>query len=292
MKLGGCFVKYKGEFVQISEVTIDEKAYNEANITYHFPEDSLPFIRFHISPKKYIGYDDFEISFPKDRYIKYNGRKRCYWVERQMSRTYKLAPNEEHYRLPSGLRTSLKKFLNSPDEKPDSIDALFKFPDKDLLLSNDIATEDNGDSKNIRYKNVVVAKLVRKSDHLILKPAYKSKRMPKCILEMFDKYWDIKFPFKAPKKPAPKASITKNKWSGYFNWVVYPYIKSLERVTSWGIAVEHGKSPRVKQSGVLYDLGLQTQRRGLVVNASGVVIRDINRFLTDYNLEQYELEED
>lgn len=291
MKLGSCYVKYKGKFVQIVNVDIDEEAYAKANINYRFPEDSLPFIRFYISPKKHINYNDFEISFPKDKYIRYNNKQSCYWVERRMSRTYKLAPSEEHYAIPAGVRMNLNKFLNLSDEKFDSIDSLFKFPSKDLLLANNVIATNDSDTKKkiIKYKGVEIARLLFKEGHLILKATYRQDRIPNYISKMFAKYWDIKFPFKAPPiedKPKPKSK--GESWEGRFRWQIYDNMTQFMASSNWSIFLERNIAPRVKYRTNVYNLGSPTQRRMLNENVViRTVLRDINQILNDYDFRNY-----
>lgn len=197
MKLGGVLVKYAGRFESIDDIIIsDEDNYMDAR---QYPEDCLPHLGFYLSSGDTVGFEDFTIEFPADRWVSKNHSRYIYCVQgtRSLDRNYKLGPASGNLHLHSyrgGSGNTIHSYLNRCLEKPRYHSALesLLWDDKgaspkaltlmldDTLISDNCATVvETFDTKAVYYKKIKVAVIQRSiiddSQKVYMMSTYKGK---------------------------------------------------------------------------------------------------------------------
>lgn len=197
MKLSSVMVKYNGRFEAINDIVINDE--DEYIMSDRYPEDTLPALGFQLNNGDIVGYEEFSIKFPTDRWVNYPAARhdRCIRGTRSLGRNYKMGPCSSNldlysYRgVGSGVQAYLNRCLVSPSYH-NSLESLLwdtkGYSDQpsatslldDTLISHNCATlVEDSERKAIFYKNVIVAVVQRdfrkKKQKISMSHNYKGK---------------------------------------------------------------------------------------------------------------------
>lgn len=214
MKLSNTLVYHKGAYKEIIELDYDRTRMEKDKVKdFKFPEDSVKYVRFHLSGGTVAKYDDFEIKFPEDSYTILHNK--AVFGKRKMTRGFKLAPSQGSIDLPENI--TAKQYLNSLDKfKFNDPATIWEFPKDDQVYSNMCAlVKDRTYTKRLLFGQTIVGILKRHSDHIILTSRFEQKHLPSFIVDNFYHRLGEKIPAPSIKKTEDEDDdfpLLNNKW--------------------------------------------------------------------------------